>query len=374
MLLRKSTFGRDKLIGGADYYFNNHVVASNFDGMTYEKKVNPYFTKYGFSFSEKEGEFYAAVNGIHSDLYIPIQLYYYHILPYLNNHAFMHAYTDKNMLTRLLQVAQNKVIFETPHSIVYCMNNKFYNSFNERISNEQAYDILLKTREDLIFKPTIETCNGDGVCLINPSQITKKQLLDILDNAGSNFVFQIKVDQHEVFSSFNRSSLNTLRIYTYGDSKGNYSVLCVIQRYGSQGTVKDNASSGGGFCCVNVATGDYDRIVKQYQSLDTTLLSNTVPQKVPYFEKIKDTVIELHKHLPYFDLLGWDISVTPQGIPVVIEVNILPAIELAQLANGPLFDKEKLDDIMGKVSKVKHRMEVKDVWYWSDKVGFEYKL
>ena len=46
-------------------------------------------------------------------------------------------------------------------------------------------------------------------------------------------------------------------------------------------------------------------------------------------------------------------SVTQDGIPVLIEFNNRPAVESKQLTVGPLFSKEDLDEIMPEIAKWK---------------------
>ena len=56
---------------------------------------------------------------------------------------------------------------------------------------------------------------------------------------------------------------------------------------------------------------------------------------IPSFPQILDFVKELHFRLPYFRLIGWDVSVDMEGNPVMIEWN--RSAELSQVAHGPAF-------------------------------------
>lgn len=48
--------------------------------------------------------------------------------------------------------------------------------------------------------------------------------------------------------------------------------------------------------------------------------------------------------LPYQNYIGWDMSVTQEGIPVLIEYNTRPAAEIKQISSGPVFSKIFDDD------------------------------
>ena len=57
--------------------------------------------------------------------------------------------------------------------------------------------------------------------------------------------------------------------------------------------------------------------------------------KVPSYDRILDTVKQLHPKLPYFNIIGWDFAVDEAGDPVFIEFNIMP--EPNQISCGPTF-------------------------------------
>ena len=56
---------------------------------------------------------------------------------------------------------------------------------------------------------------------------------------------------------------------------------------------------------------------------------------IPSFDMVLAFVKDLHTRLPYFKLIGWDISVDINGQPVMIEWN--RSAELSQVAHGPAF-------------------------------------
>ena len=56
---------------------------------------------------------------------------------------------------------------------------------------------------------------------------------------------------------------------------------------------------------------------------------------VPSYDKAIELVKESHMHLPYFNLIGWDIAIEEDGTPIMIELNLNP--DLSQSANGPAF-------------------------------------
>jgi len=56
-------------------------------------------------------------------------------------------------------------------------------------------------------------------------------------------------------------------------------------------------------------------------------------------------VLELHKYLPYFDFVGWDMTIMPDGTPLFIEFNLMPSVEGPQMLAGPMF-ADQIDEIL----------------------------
>lgn len=188
---------------------------------------------------------------------------------------------------------------------------------------------------------------------------------------GLNYTVQECVVQHPAMCTFNKSSVNTVRVMTYFNSKGVYECLRTIQRFGGAGAVVDNACSGGGFCNVT-PDGVVERRLFKMQSLKVAELSSTVTKEIPSYDMIVKATLALHRQLPYFDLLGWDIAVDEEGIPVILEYNcVAPSLDLPQVSGGPLFSEEELMAIMPKVFAYKNKQHLAvNQLVWEEKSGF----
>ena len=80
----------------------------------------------------------------------------------------------------------------------------------------------------------------------------------------------------------------------------------------------------------------------------------------------------MHKQLPHFDLVGWDIAVDREGIPVILEYNcVAPSLDLPQIAGGPLFSEEELQAVMPRVFAFKNTPHYfVNQLVWPDKPGY----
>ena len=352
--------------------FKNIIMDPCFPWEKYAKGNIPYFQQYGYNVPKIESEYYSLASGIKSDYYVPYTLWQYFIYPYLNRAEWRYAYSDKNMFDRILDInnLKNEIDVSTPETIVRNMNGLFY--IQNRITDfKGAVDAIVNYPNDMIIKPSVETYGGHGVAIIDCSKINSNYISEILQQYKVNYIVQNKVVQHQNLESFNKSSVNTIRVTTYRDFKGHIKIIQTLQRFGAKGKVYDNASSGGGFCAIS-KDGTYDKTIHHFHTLKTSFLDKSTPHKVPYFEKIINICKYCHNQLPMFDIVAWDMTVSPDGHPYIIEYNFCPALEL-QMATGPLFSKEDLDEIMERIKFYKIKNEFKAVVSFPQKPGFIYR-
>lgn len=337
----------NKEIFCGDQYFLEHVAPLDFQYKIHKKELSPYFESKGFKVSMMYDDFYSRFSGIHSDKYIPMDLYYFYILPALNRYDFKNAYTDKNIFKLLFHDINQ------PETIAKNMNGIYYISDSIIVSEEEFFQFTGSIKEECIIKPTVCTCNGIGVAkLITDNKIEQEQQIRSYKN---NFIIQKKVKQHSVMNKLNESSLNTLRVFTYRtlDGKIEYMTGKTFGRYGGKGAIKDNGSAGGGIFGIDdsgIVADDVAFFKKMQKKYLSELGMNNL--KVPNFDLVKKMVVSLHQRLPHFDFVGWDIAIDENGEPMLIEFNLEPSVEGPQMISGPLFDSY-IEEILCRISNVK---------------------
>lgn len=310
-----------------------------------------YFRKYGFKVSGVFSSLYEKAGCVPSEKYIPASLYFYYISPYLLNMNLTMAYVDKNAYWRLFPDVRQ------PETILHNINGRFhapgyilgYDSCSytgprkeslSMIDKDEALSVLEKEPE-YIIKPSIESGRGRDVMLCREIG-DRKRIEEILDSFGSDYIIQRVVRQHPDLAKLNPTSLNTCRVYTYlpiGEKE--LIVLGVAVRFGGEGAYRDNACTGGGFCKIHEDGGIDDRIC-QYRFWGRRSLKDEKGLEeiqFPAYGKVIETCLDMHRRLPYMDLVGWDIAVDESGTPVLIELNQYPDCEFIQLFNGPMFGK-----------------------------------
>lgn len=330
-----------------DWYFKDHVMDPEFNYKAHKKELSPYFEQRGFKVSMMFADYYSRLSGVQSDRYISMDVYYFFVLPSLNRFDFLNAYLDKNIYNELFPNVRQ------PATVIKNINGHFYHD-GEEIGNSEAVKLIQDYGQDMIIKPTVETCNGDGVVQIE--DLNTSSLEALLQEYSFNFIIQEKVKQHPDIQRVNPTSLNSMRLFSYRKRDGSYQFLYPYSflRFGNKGAIKDNVSKGGGMCRVG-ADGLVDDKVYRFKDLNiSSLKAETGVENliIPNFEGVVKTVLKMHKRLPYFDLVGWDLTVLPDGEPLFIEFNLQPSIEAPQMLAGPMFENY-LDEVMDQACKVK---------------------
>lgn len=336
-------------------YFVEHVMPTEFDLNAYKDKANPFYLKYGIRTSQAEGAFYGQCNGIKSDLYLTRDIAFQYVYPCLNRYQFIPAYTDKAIQPVFAHLFDSKDVVKTPMVVAMNSNGQFYGvDVAHQISRAQAITQVLDFDKDVIIKPTLGTYGGEGVKRLSREGHgwSRSELERIFDEYGTNFIIQEAIRQHETMASFNETSVNTVRIATYRDFSGRLKVLYSAVRFGGKGATHDNISGGGGAIAINDDGSLRGREFFTYKSMTPHLLpSSAGAEGVPCYERVKSVALALHSRLPHYNYMAWDIAIDPDGNLVLIEFNIRSGLGL-QLACGPFFDREDLEEIMEHVSKM----------------------
>ena len=169
------------------------------------------------------------------------------------------------------------------------------------------------------------------------------------------WVLEKKVVQHPTMASLNPNSINTLRVVTVRNGTSIDIFECWLKAsIGDSHT--DNVHSGG----VCILVGEDDRLQGEARQLLTGKAFSKHPLSgvkfseftVPFWDAVKDLVVNAHRHLYNVHSVGWDVAITPYG-PLLIEGNskwdmrIVPQL----LGEAPL---EKYEKYFGKKKRGPH--------------------
>lgn len=313
-----------------------------------EADVKAYFKKYfGRDVPTYWHQYLYSRNNVWSEKYIPASIYNSEIIYRLNKFQFRHAYVDKGFYDTLFQDINR------PKTIIKNVNGYFYDG-HYVLTVDEAIERCSNLGEAVI-KPTLEGTWGLGVKLINTEggivTDSNRTVQDLFREYNRSFIIQERFEQHEGMAKLNPTSLNTLRVMSYRRDN-EIIILYAVVRIGRLNQVIDNETAGGIKADIDLSTGKIRGVAfgspKEQLMPQTDVGTVLDGYKIPHFDKVLDLVKEMHFRLPYFNLIGWDMSVDKDGRAAMIEWN--RAAELSQVAHGPAFG-DLTEEILSVVKK-----------------------
>lgn len=285
--------------------------------------------------------------GKESAYYIPENVYYNQVELVLNNRAFSMAYSDKNFYERFL--INYKGLF--PLAMIRGINGIIYDHDFMIIQDPDKLFQLLKPEEMFILKPSIDTSGGSGLVLIktipggiqvDDKKMTKSEFIYFLeDKYNGSFLIQEYLRQHNWFAEINKSSLNSVRVFTYRSvSTEQVHSIHAILRFGRIGSLVDNQAAGGLSCGISpeglLNSFAIDKLGNTYHSIDA--INRKSLTKVPYIDEMKNLAKQIAPHYNYHRILGFDFCLDRSNEVRLLEINCKNIeTNFLQMNNGPLF-------------------------------------
>lgn len=206
-------------------------------------------------------------------------------------------------------------------------------------TDPQAIKSFITEQEIVFAKPNFGD-QGKGVMKINADD--KAAIEELLaDCKKGAFVVDGAIQNAPEIAAINSSSVNTVRVYTLLKKDGVTNILGIMLRVGRKGSHVDNWGAGGVGYDFDLETGvcvGYGRDKKNNPYIyhpDSNV--QMVGYRLPDFEKLKKTVIELSHVVPDARFVGWDIAITPNGYDLV-EMNCPGGHDFLQAFGKPYGD------------------------------------
>jgi hypothetical protein len=293
---------------------------------------------------------YVAISGVADHRYVGGYAFARSIRAAFNREELAPAYTDKGRLQAHFPGAP------TPRVLLRIMHGRLYDAAYRPVSDPLG--VLAEAGGgELVVKPSLESGGGKRVFIgryADGAFHTERGAIaaaEFLADYGANAVVQEAIAQHEGLARFHAPSVNTLRIMTMRLAH-EVTVLSTIVRFGVGGLRVDNEGAGGVSCGVTAAGAlkahAVDRLGRRFAAHPVTHV-RFGGEPVPGRDAAHDLARSLHDTLQHFDLLSWDIAVTGNATPTLVEVNVLgQGLEFHQMNNGPLFGDET-DAVLARV-------------------------
>lgn len=295
----------------------------------YKEKVIPYWKRYGIKPDILWYKLYSAESKQVDPRYIPDDMWFEKILPYYSNTQFRRAGEDKCM---------HGIWFpdvNRPHTVVCNIAGIFYDDNYKIITRYEAAKRCVNYKRFLI-KPSIDSGEARLIKFFDHEELSIEKMYQAFDEFGANFLAQEAMEQHPVLSTLNSSSLNTIRIVSFL-FEGEVHILSSILRIGGGGARVDNIGAGG-FSCAIAPDGKLSKMAVNRKSEWVDCNQNGLRFEeitVPCFAEAIALVKKMHTRLPHFKIIGWDIAISKEGEPTLIEFNSNPGQN--QYSCGPTF-------------------------------------
>ncbi len=296
--------------------------------------INPLFHNY----------YYCVTGEFHKE-YIPHDIYHKFIDSYFNNSKKAAVLENKTYFPRMFPGISQ------PYALAFRINGIWLSNDYRLLDNKQLNKIL-SFEKNIVVKQADGSSGGKSVAFIESNGSVEKMLKEFYGAVNKfesqrNIIVQRAIVQHKALAELNESSVNSIRILSL--LKGNeVKIYSVVVRMGVSGAKVDNASNGGIFCgvCENGALKNvaYNTKGQKFNCHPNSGLHfETVT--IPSFDKIISLIKRAHPMIPDIRMVSWDISVTEDGEPILIEANMgHGGLDFHQMCNGPLFgnDTEKI--------------------------------
>ena len=266
---------------------------------------------------------------------------------------FGYTYADyfRFELYRRTLAEANQFITWNYRSLIFqiCNNpeyNNFFNdkvlfnkTFNEFINRDWLYTGTCSLQEfkefikkhPVFFAKPCNSMKGKGACILEFNNNAEQLYLECQKN--NMIIEEIQVN-FSTIKEFNKSSLNTVRVYTLLAADNEPIIISTAIRFGRKGSVVDNVGSGGIVALIDIDTGkiissgrDRKHILYEKHPDSLKILKGF---QIPKWEEVIKITKKTARLVPQIRLVGWDIAIKADLTIELIEGNHDPDFHVIQ--------------------------------------------
>lgn len=307
------------------------------------KQLDAFYGKY-HKYSWRSHSYYKDKTGKFDPKYLPHELHFCYIDPYLNDWEAAKYLDNKCLYWQLFPNVKQ------PRTVAMRVNGFWLNEKHQLISQDDLKQILDR-EESVVLKRATASAGGRGIYFFDKN--IASEVVAVLPEISEDIMIQELFQQHPDIERINPNCLNSIRVMSLLSEEG-VKILSAIIRLSVNHMRVDNISAGGIACAIrpdgslNTKAAGFAGI--WYEKHPTSQIA-FADCKIPSYPKVLEKIKELHLCVPHFRLVAWDFTIDTDGEPVLIEPNVCNGgMDILQLNNGPLFgeDTEKiLQEVFG---------------------------
>ena len=306
----------------------------------YRQVVLPYWKKFGLAPKQEWFELYGSRDHRMDPRFLPADLYYTAILPYLNNGLQFRGLSNKGYYDYLFPDVRQ------PQTVALKIEGTYYDESRRVIREKDAVDLCLERNTELFLKVSTGSAKGAGIFPFSPGESTAEDVREIFGKAGPSFIVQERIRQHPALHAMNPSSVSTIRVV---------SLLFEDKVYVESAGLR---VSGPGTRFVSVLDDGFFTEIRDDGTLNPKVFSDfglwfedgkglfADSFQLPSIDRVYDEVKRIHPRMGHFKCIGWDFAIDDRGEPVMIEFNVFPALGIPQITRCKPAFNDKTDWIL----------------------------
>lgn len=244
--------------------------------------------------------------------------------------------------------------YKIPHTktLFKYFERKFYNVFEEQISETEVENVFKNLNADRIFvKPSVGlqgmdidlfVRNNNGFGDQNGNRLNKEYFFNLKSRF---YLVEQGIEQHDSINEIYPDAVNSIRIITK-TINDQTEILVAFLKAGRFGAYVDNSRDSIGIK-IDIDSGKLDKFAYAFDLSRLTHHSDTGFEfskgTIPYWSIIKNSVTKYARMFSFVKYIGWDIAITPEGFNV-IEINRSPGLRMVQYIYGGVKSLFEIDE------------------------------
>lgn len=269
------------------------------------------------------------------------------------------SYVSSKEYKQTLENSVNKEYLETYKNKYncYCYFKDYFKRDAVKVTDFSDYPTFaqfVSKHKKYIIK-VIDGSLGSKVSVVNVGENNSVKDLFFHALGYDGCIVEEYVVQDKVFSAFNPSSVNTIRLTTCCDN-GEVQFLFSLARFGRDGAIVDNGGQGGIISMVDPKKGiivshGYTENIEKFEVHPNSKIAIKGFQ-IPRWDELIEMATELAKKAKGITVIGWDFALTDKGW-AIIEANTFPSIFPIQMLTTQQYGHGMRDEYEALIGKYK---------------------